>query len=375
MDFLERLVRRLPGSLDFIFKIQRYRFHRQRNKVLELVHSDLEMQPSPQSIKRVLIIAHYYFSDEDSWRPATGNLFFEIFESAVERYGSENVDAFLIGQDDENWLSRLMISNLDQYHAFLVFGELNPDSEYSWDWDRHLQEIRKCWNGFAIFIIFDSVWRQTLLKIDRLLRSDFNVRVVTIDRDVKQFMRNQSQLLGPIFLPISTSSRNQILKTVEKVEIFKKKSLSFHGKMYPYRLEHIKRMRRAGIDVSVNQSNGVESRNYASYINDLNSSGLALCLSRANAQNINQLKCRLLEVALFGGVIMTDDKKLIGRFFPSTSFYYFSSIKKLKKLVELVNHDPVGLEQSRLEANLRADYLAREYFWQEIEKSCNVRVP
>jgi hypothetical protein len=370
LDVLEKLARRIPAQLDFIYKIQRSRFNTDRNRRKGTSLSSTKMTSQRGKVKRVLVIAHYYFASPEYWKPGCGNFFYEIYASAIDKYGFENVEVFSVieAEPEEQWLSRLTIELGREFDMFLVFGELSPHSNTDWDWDAYLDSIRKTWSGLAFFVVFDSVWRQTLLKIDRLVSIDKNVRVITIDRDVRNYLSKPLQVLGPLFLPISVSSRELISSKVQNSITSEDFSLSFHGKLYPYRIVQIGKMEKLGIRIEVNRSNSSVQRDYPAYIQDLNSSGLVLCLSRANAQNINQLKCRILEASLFGGIVLTDEKSLIGQFFPKGDFFYFRSTRHLRKILTAISQHPEKVVEMRESARSHAEYIANQYFWEKIEQ-------
>lgn len=370
LDALEKLARRIPVQLDFIYKIQKSRFNTDRNRRTGTSFSCINLTPQRGEVKRVLVIAHYYFAGAEYWKPGCGNFFYEIYASAIDRYGFENVEVFSVteSEPEEQWLSRLTIELERGFDIFLGFGELNPNSDTNWDWDAYLNSVRKNWSGLAFFVIFDSVWRQTLFKIDRLVSVDENVRVITIDRDVRNYLNKPSQVLGPLFMPFSLSSRELISRKVQKSITSENFSLSFHGKLYPYRVALIRKIEKLGIRIDVNHSNSGKQRDYPTYIQDLNSSGLVLCLSRANAQNINQLKCRILEAALFGGIVLTDEKRLVGQFFPKGDFFYFRSTRHLKKILTAISQRPEKLIKMRESARTQANYISNQYFWEKIEQ-------
>lgn len=370
LDALEKLARRIPVQLDFIYKIQRSQFNTDRDRRTGILFSSINLTRQRGKVKRVLVIAHYYFAGPEYWKPGCGNFFYEIYASAIDRYGFENVEVFSVSESEpgEQWLSRLTIELERGFDIFLGFGELNPNSDTDWDWDANLDSIRKTWGGLAIFVVFDSVWRQTLLKIDRLVSIDENVRVITIDRDVRNYLSKPLQVLGPLFMPISLLSRELISNKVPNSIASEDFSLSFHGKLYPYRVVQIGKIEKFGIRIEVNRSNSGKQRDYPTYIQDLNSAGLVLCLSRANAQNINQLKCRILEAALFGGIVLTDEKRLIGQFFPKGDFFYFRSTRHLRRILTTISHSPEKIIEMRESARVHANYISNQYFWEKIEQ-------
>jgi hypothetical protein len=169
-------------------------------------------------------------------------------------------------------------------------------------------------------------------------------------------------------MPISLLSRELISNKVPNSIASEDFSLSFHGKLYPYRVVQIGKIEKFGIRIEVNRSNSGKQRDYPTYIQDLNSDGLVLCLSRANAQNINQLKCRILEAALFGGIVLTDEKRLIGQFFPKGDFFYFRSTRHLRRILTTISHSPEKIIEMRESARVHANYISNQYFWEKIEQ-------
>jgi hypothetical protein len=113
--------------------------------------------------------------------------------------------------------------------------------------------------------------------------------------------------------------------------------ISFIGKMYPYRTKIFDELEKRGVAVSVNpQRSFIEPDSYLSYLTALHLSTFTINLSLASGVKVKQLKCRVLETAIFGNTLITDENVFGRKFFKKNSdFVYIQQINKLsQKMLE-----------------------------------------
>jgi hypothetical protein len=311
-----------------------------------------------------LILVPYHF--KDNWQPMTGNFFYEIYASAIERYPHSEVRLFFVQENQENWIDQLVeVLKENPCLDIVTNSEKDPSSNFDWNFDLLLTQLSSFWKGIFYGILFDSVWEVFLIRNLYLATNFPNVRVIAIDRDIRCFFPRKLRTAGPTFLPISKLSLTQLGSAI--VNSTSKYELSFLGKVYEYRRVILEGISLNHPKFHINPELVPSTQySYLEYFQKLSSSRYSLNLARANAQDILQLKCRVLEAALAGSIVVTDEKKWISLFFNENEFVYF---KSPQKLFEDIARYEGSYKDTSIKAGVqsRALELAPTHFWETLE--------
>jgi spore maturation protein CgeB len=105
--------------------------------------------------------------------------------------------------------------------------------------------------------------------------------------------------------------------------------------MYPYRKEIFDELEHRGLAVELNpHRNYLEPNSYLSYLTALHLSTFTINLSQAGGVKVKQLKCRVLETAIFGKTLITDENVSVKKFFKRNSdLVYIKQINKLSQVM------------------------------------------
>jgi hypothetical protein len=276
----------------------------------------------------LLVVIPWQF--KSNWDLGRGNFYFEIVQSLVEVYGNENILIYQVDEFDYWWKENLLsfIKRVDP-NSILLSSEIDPDGSHTWTLDEFIRGLRTFWKKKVFYLLFDSVFPLHQWRLDRLIRYDRNVTVISIDQSRGTTSKGAAANIGPCFLPISRASIDFLRIESEKkilVENLEPFEISFIGKIYPYRRSLLEKYSSQAPKIKVNpQSNFLDSDSYLSYITALRLSKYTLNFSRANVINKSQLKCRVLEAALFGCCVISDESKYSSKFFENGNHFIVCS--------------------------------------------------
>jgi len=339
-------------------------------KRTELIHSDILI--SENEPRWLVVCPAWDRRPNEEWGAGQGQFFYEIVQTALNRYGADRVTYVFIEEGETNWRNRVADAVRDSSATHVLCQiEIDPDSSGEWTYDLLLDELRDFWPGTFVVLLYDSVFHLHLARVDRITIRDNQCLVAAIDRDVSGLYRGSAPCVGPLLLPISTESFRVLDDVVAVSANEGARGFSFIGALYPYRQEVIDSYRRAGIEISVNPQRTTDGRaGYGSYVSSLAASGSTLNLARAHVFDIPQLKCRVLEACAFKCVVFSDDELLTSSFFrPGLEFVPFTSASDLQQKLEYYRRHPHELEAIREAAFLKARELAGVSFWKCIEQA------
>jgi hypothetical protein len=182
--------------------------------------------------------------------------------------------------------------------------------------------------------------------------------------------------VGPVNMPVSQESLTLLREHLAGLTPLH--DVSFIGALYPYRVEMINQLRKLGIDITVNPhrpdttTDFVSSRTnqptWLDYMSGLAQSRMTINFSRSSAGDFEQLKTRVIEAALAGTLLLTDDADRTRLFFTNNSEYgYIENIDDLPRVLRSWLADPERLNQARVEARRKAFGIASNNFWDSIE--------
>jgi len=264
-------------------------------------------------IEKLLVVSpQSWGTDASSWGPAQGNYFFDIWKSAVERYGAQNVDVHQVKPGDSEWQDSLLeaIDRIRPTHLLLQ-GEENPNGDPRGLTD-FAKRLRDTWEGQLILVMYDSVYWWHIFNAENIAKIYPNTSVHAIDRFPKE-LRRVLHKSGPGVLPTSKATM-QVLRDSPawKMKALVPLPLTFVGSMYPDRVSQLEKLRAFGIDIVVNPHRiGREVRpSYAEYAAAIKNSWATLNFSRNHGMPSKHVKTRVLEAPLFGTVLFSDEKKL-----------------------------------------------------------------
>jgi hypothetical protein len=292
-----------------------------------------------KSVSHLLIVVPAKY--QTLWECGQGNFFYEIYQSAKEKYPNMTVSFFQVTKNESCWKERLRKHmESKKPDCIFVYAEIDPDDSGNWTWPEFFLSISDKWSGKSVFLLFDSAYPIHRWRASKLAKITRNATIASIDRKPRPSLKKDIRHIGPIFLPISMQSITLLKQQIEsKVqdESLCEIDISFIGKMYPYRTKIFDELEKRGVAVSVNPQRGfIEPDSYLSYLTALHLSAFTINLSLASGVKLKQLKCRVLETAIFGNTLITDENVFGRKFFKKNSdFVYIQQINKLsQKMLE-----------------------------------------
>lgn len=315
--------------------------------------------------KQIILIVP--LDSSDNWSSASGNWFYEIYASALDFFPDHKIEVFFIRDYGSSWPEVLVekVSKNPQTSILSFIENDNPNNMNGINFE-HLIKLRHIWRGLFIGIIFDSVWPNTLNHAFILSYMDKGVVIISIDRSIKTALPRNSSQCGPVFLPISKETIHQFHEISKNNP--KSIEFSFIGKTYPSRIHNISAVLKTYPNLDHKYELDNKRPKYSDYITKLASSHFTLNLARANAQSMFQLKCRVLEAALVGTIVVTDEKRYIRKYFPEKNFIYYYR----PQLIEIkINRLNLTRSKVQKEIQIIAESIAPNDFWRKICDSIN----
>lgn len=328
-----------------------------------------------------LIIVPQYARGEATWRPAGGNFFYEITQSAREYAGADKLTIFWVDPDESpaEWHTRLITLAVES-GATHVLAQIESDPSaigISNTWDTFWSQLSTRWDGVFLGLLFDSAFEWITIEARRLARMSPRFMLVDIGLPMDGVLVRGRPEVGPVNMPIS----RETIEALDRHTAGLKKAydVSFIGSLYPHRVELLDTLRAAGARVAINphrqdaavdfESSRANQPSYLDYMAGLAQSHMTLNFSRASAGPIEQLKTRVLEAAVVGCLVLTDDLDRTGRWFRREEEYaYFSSPNELASVVTRFLSDPVKLAQAQGQARRRAREISVTSFWGGIDE-------
>lgn len=319
------------------------------------------------------------------WRPGTRNLYYEAFRSAGEIAGVDQVSVLEVRPEDSpaQWHQSL-IDHVHETNAthILTHIEADPSASSCWTWDVLWNQLAPQWDGVLLGVMFDSAFDLITMQSRRLARMSPQFVAVDICTSLDgALMRGRSEV-GPVTMPVSRESLDLVNRRMSGITPVH--DVSFIGALYPYRVACIEELRSLGIDVVVNPhrpdvtTDFVSSRTnqpeWLDYMAGLAGSRMTINFSRSSAGAFEQLKTRVIEAALAGSLLLTDDVSSTRLFFQEgTEFGHFTDVTNLPSVIETWLGDPEALDLARLTARKRAQGIAMYDFWHGINRGLQVR--
>ncbi len=327
---------------------------------------------------KLLIVVPSERFHQSSWMAGGGNYFYEIYESALESLSISKIDYFVFTDGDSIYdgfrnLADLLVDG-GYTHCFALI-ESDPNCATSWNWDYFARILDGSWNGMFIGLATDSVYLLQQLRFSQFLKLYKKSILIGIDVKPQDLYVPEYNYFGPVFLPISSKSIDWIdTELVNYVSPETKFDVVFSGKIYPYRVEVLKVLARLNLNLSINPHLNVDGNQYQStyiqYIRSLRLGRFALNLARAGGIDKKQLKSRVLEAALFGVPVLSDESELSGMFFELNQHFLSLNISEDSHHLSNFLQDHTAYERLVQDAQQKARSLASSSFWKVVSESC-----
>lgn len=374
-------IRRIKPDFDMdVWRAKRRRQIRLESRAL----ADLDTRLRTASKDPHLVVVPHYGPDAPTWHIAGQNHFFEVWRSAQEILGEDRVT--LVGVDREEparqWHRRLLETVADTKATHVIAQiETDPNRADLWSWDVVASMLAKHWNGSLIGLMYDSAFPWLRMKARHLGAIMPNLLVAELCEPMTGTIKPGRIEVGPMTMPFSQESVRAIDDYVAGAT--KLYQLTFIGALYDYRVELIKQLRDAGVDVAVNPhrpdttNNYMESRtnqpSYLDFMKGLAQSEMTLNFSLASGGPVEQYKIRVQEASMVGCLCLTDDVDRTRHFFAPNEYGYFPSLDAIPGIVAERLSDLPRLRADQAAARVRALELARTDFWGRIEDGLRLR--
>lgn len=361
-------------------------FNRDRNRLFP--HSRPPRRPGPSvpfmPREPHVVIAPSEGPWSDQWGPAQGNYYYEVYRTAVERFGENAVSVLELQPSSMGQWAKVLGDLVQDTRATHVVSHLerDPGEAGTWTWDAAWAELSRLWDGAFVGVTFDSGFPLLEMKARRLARISPNFVCLDICLSMNDRLVPGRVEVGPVPLVESLQTQTLLMERIAGVE--KTTDVSFIGALYPYRVELIDALRAAGITVAVNPhrsdvttdfaSSRKDQPNWLSYMTGLASSQMTINFSLASSGQHEQLKWRVIEATLAGTLLLTDDHSRTSEFFVrGEEFDEFTGPDDLSRVVTSWLERPADLARAQTQAQHRAQDLARNEFWTRIEATLAVR--
>jgi hypothetical protein len=362
-----RWIARIPGAF-FVFRLIYKRLYPAPGP--DVLFRETLTRTGLKPIRKIMIVSPQSCANGNiAWAPTEGNYFYEIWQSARERFGSSRVLLHQVAPGDTDWAERLAadIEAQDPTHV-IFYGEEDPNGEVN-SWARVGATLAGVWTGELIFLMYDSVYWWHIFAAETLAEVYPNVSVHAIDTFPRE-LRKGIPRSGPGFLPTSLEtmrdldSRRHFTDRPDSPE-----TVTLIGQLYPDRITQLAKFARRGIDIVVNphRTGKSERPSYDVYAAAIGHSWATLNLSRNHGMPRKHVKARVLEAPLFGTLLVTDERRLTSGLIPEDAFIYFRSARHLKKLMRRLKENPQEHEAIRDRGHRLARGLAQSSFWDAIE--------
>lgn len=370
----------IPGLDDYVFNRDRDRSHPGSRVPRGGYQSPLFRDRTPHLI--VVPVEGPQFPD---WRAGTRNFYYEAWQSAREIFGEPSVSVLDVapGESHDSWHGRLadMVKDLDATHV-LTHLEHDPGSPDRWNWDSAWKTLASSWDGVFLGVMFDSAFDLVQMKARRMARTSSNFLAVDICTSLAGGLVRGRSEVGPVTMPMSQQSMSLVKDRLEGLT--QTHDISFIGALYPYRVELIQHLRSQGFDVAVNPHRSDATTDFASsrtdqpgwldYMAGLAQSRMTINFSRSSAGSFEQLKTRVIEAALAGTFLLTDDIDSTRRYFtPDIEYGYFANVESLPTVAESWLNKPEKREAGALIAQSKAQSIAHQDFYASIQEGLRAR--
>lgn len=370
----------IPGAGDLAF-------NRDRNRSVpgsKAPRGGYEPLPFADRESRILVVP-IEGPQFPEWGPGHRNFYYEAFQSARERLGSDRVTFLDVAPKakPDTWHQALIDAVHDRHITHIVtHAEHDPGNPSAWTWDEAWNRLAPTWDGVLLGVMFDSAFDLVTMKTRRLARMSRNFVGVDICMSADGVLIRNRPEVGPINMPMSDESMKLVEERLADVHI--QHDISFIGALYPYRVQLIDFLRAQGLDVSVNPHRQDITTDFASsrtnqpgwleYMAGLAGSKMTVNFSRSSAGAWEQLKTRVIEATVAGTFLLTDDRDRTRLYFePEVEYGYFVGPEHLADVAAYwLENDTQRMKGAHL-AQVKAKRIITSDFWQGIDRGLRNR--
>lgn len=313
------------------------------------------------------------------WHPVGGNWFYEIYASAVDRLGSDRVGYVDIplGVGPELWIALVLEEIRAQGATHVIFQmERDPDKSDAWNWDALVTLLRRSGNVTPIAVHYDLHFGWIQEKLRRLHRLHPGLMSVGLADPPMAEIAKDPQSVGPVTMPVSLATIAGFTEIRQAAE--RRDSISFLGALYDDRVPLINDLKRQRPNLLVNPHHETESvdylgsrtnqPNYENYLRGLASTEFTINFARSSSGEALQYKTRVIETALLGTFLITDDIEWTPKLFPDDLVLCVDSFSDISGALDSFrNLGPVKERRERLIA--LGERLATDHFWHEVDRA------
>lgn len=299
---LWKLTRWIPGAFSLSSRIYERRFPK-----FEAMQSRF---PEEFSDFRVCILVPDELLNVPSFTPGSGNLFFEIFQSAKERYGDSEVFAFGTSALDNN-LTEFLDFLEQRKITHIVMSPESPELPEEFALPAIINQICGSKSVTFWFFLLDSVHWDHMFKLNHISRFIGDFVALGIDKPLNSRLKRKSASAMQQCLPISKKTISLLPAYPKKVH--ETQDITFIGGIYKYRKKILESIPQAVVSINPHRPNG-EAADYIDYMQALRDSRLTINFARASSYPEPQLKSRVLEAGVMGCPVISDDKGLAASF-------------------------------------------------------------
>jgi len=315
------------------------------------------------------------------WHALGGNWFYEIYASAVDRLGADRVGYVDIplGVGPQRWIALVLDEIRSQGATHVLFQmERDPDKSDAWNWDAFVTILRKSGNVTPVAVHYDLHFGWIQEKLRRLHRLHPGLVSVGLADPPMPSIAKDPQSVGPVTMPVSPETVAGFAKI--RQEAARHEAVSFLGALYDERVPLLNQIKQQRLELLVNPHHETVSvdylgsrtnqPNYQNYLRGLASTDFTINFARSSSGDSVQYKTRIIETALLGTFIITDDSTWAPKLLPPESLVVVDDYWRVESAVEEFRR--VGdLEGRRQLLVAKGESLARNHFWGEVERSLN----
>ena len=313
------------------------------------------------------------------WHPLGGNWFYEIYASAVDRLGTDRVGYADIpfGVGPEEWIASVLHEIRDQGATHVLFQmERDPDKSDTWNWDAFVTLLRKSGNVTPVAVHYDLHFGWIQEKLRRLHRLHPGLVSVGLADPPIPAIAKDPQSVGPVTMPVSPATIAGFAEIRQAAA--RQDAISFLGALYDDRVPLLNEIKQQRLELLVNPHHETVSvdylgsrtnqPNYENYLRGLACTDFTINFARSSSGDSIQYKTRVIETALLGTFLITDDVVWTPRLFPQDLVLCVDSFADIPRALDGFLAQG-SLEERRERLIAEGERLAADHFWDETDRA------
>jgi len=313
------------------------------------------------------------------WHPLGGNWFYEIYASAVDRLGIDHVGYVDIplGVGPEQWIASVFDEMRSQEATHVMFQmERDPDKSDSWNWDAFVTLLRDSGNVTPVAVHYDLHFGWIQEKLRRLHRLHPGLVSIGLADPPIPAIAKDPQSVGPVTMPVSLATRARFAEIREAAT--RQDAISFLGALYDERVPLLNEIKQQRLELLVNPHHETASvdylgsrtnqPNYENYLRGIASTDFTINFARSSSGDSVQYKTRVIETALLGTFLITDDTEWTPKLFSEDLVLCVDSFLDIPRALEDFRAKG-SIEERRKRLVIDGEKLATEHFWNETDRA------